>query len=149
MFPFPKLNFPAPQLQLQRRGEKVYVVDRRRGQRLVLTPEEWVRQHLIAFMCSSMACPEQAVATEYPVLLNGQNQRADAVVVKPDGKVWLLAECKAPDVTVTQAVMDQAVRYNSVLGAEWIILTNGLTHFCFHFDGADYSKSETFPNFRD
>ena len=80
-------------------------------------------------------------------MLNGQPQRADIVVIGRDGKPLMLVECKAPDVRITRAVLSQAVRYNSVVGARYVILTNGIDHFCYEFRDGAYSPMPGFPNF--
>lgn len=112
---------------------------------LLLTPEEWVRRHVVAHLTERMAVPPTNIVEEYPVTLNGQNQRADVVVIGPDTKPWLLIECKAPEVTLDQSVVAQAVRYNSVVGAPNVAVTNGLTIQAFTTtDGIHYSDA-SFP----
>lgn len=106
----------------------ISIWDRVRKSYIVLTPEEWVRQHLIEFLISHLSLSEPQIIIEYPVQLNGQNQRADVVVVGQGGRPWILVECKAPEVAIEQSTLDQAVRYNSIVAAQYIILTNGLTH---------------------
>lgn len=107
---------------------------------LVLTPEEWVRRHVVAHLVERMGVPITSIVEEYPVLLNGQNQRADIVVVGPDAKPWLLVECKAPEVAIDRDVVAQAVRYNSVVGASQILLTNGVVVVAYTTsDGLQYS----------
>ncbi len=93
---------------------------------LVLTPEEWVRRHVVAHLTERMGVPPTSISEEHPVLLNGQHQRADIVAYGPDSKPWLLVECKAPDVAIDDQVVAQAVRYNSVVGAAQIMVTNGI-----------------------
>lgn len=146
MSDFPKLKFPAVILTLHEKEGKSYIPDRVRGGYLVLTPEEWVRRHVIEYLISWCGVELQRVVTEYPVLLNGQPQRADIVVVGRDGTPQLLVECKAADVKISQDVLDQAVRYNSVVGAQYIMLTNGMDLFCFERsnDGI-YHKLNSFP----
>ena len=102
---------------------------------LVLTPEEWVRQHLKGHLVAACGVIPTRMVAEYPVSLNGQAQRADLVVVDDAGKPLLLAECKAPEVPIDRSTLDQAVRYNSVLGARYLILTNGLRHYCYECVG--------------
>lgn len=135
----PKLNFPPVRLRARRNGERIEVWDSLRGSWLVLTPEEWVRRHLIGFLAERCGVPMQRIVQEYPVPLNGQPQRADIVAVDDNGRPAILAECKAAGVAVDDRVLAQAVRYNSVLGAGTIILTNGLEHRCYRFDGERYS----------
>lgn len=133
----PKLNFPAIRLRARRREGLVEVWDPIRGIYLVLTPEEWVRQHLIAYLTTRCGVQPMRVVEEYAVPLNGQPQRADVVVVGDRGEPVLLAECKAPNIPIGRHTLAQAVRYNSVLGARYVVLTNGLKHYCCEWrDGA-------------
>ena len=92
---------------------------------LVLTPEEEVRRRVVRHLTERLSVPPTHIAEEYLVRLNGQPQRADVVVFDVALKPWLVVECKAPDVAITQSVIDQVVRYNSVLGAHQVVVTNG------------------------
>ena len=123
---YPSLIFPTPTLRLQRKGEVVEVFVPTRGCWLELTPEEWVRRHVVDFLCTRHSVPPTHIAEEYPVVLNGQPQRADVVVFGPDMKPWIVVECKAPTVALDERVVAQVVRYNSVLGAPYVVVTNGL-----------------------
>lgn len=96
----PKLNFPAIRLRARRRGDGVEVWDSLRGIYLVLTPEEWVRQHLIAYLTAYCGVQPKRIVQEYAVALNGQPQRADVVVVGDRAEPLLLAECKAPCIPI-------------------------------------------------
>lgn len=105
----------------------------------MLTPEEWVRQHVNAFLQSHLGVQPLHILLEHPVSLNGQSQRADVVVVDRSGTPRILVECKAPEVKISQSTLDQAVRYNSVVRAQYIILTNGLSHFIYELiEGGGY-----------
>lgn len=146
MDPTPKLRFPPIKLRARRRGTQVEVWDELRGSWLVLTPEEWVRRHLVAFLATHCKAQAGRIVQEYPVDVNGQPQRADVVVVDKGGTPLLLAECKAPGVSVDGRVMAQAVRYNSVLGARYLLLTNGLTHRCFEARNGAYVPLASFPD---
>ena len=142
----PKLNFPAIRLRARRRGDAVEVWDALRGIYLVLTPEEWVRQHLIAYLTLHCGVQPTRVVQEYAVALNGQPQRADVVVVGDRAEPLLLAECKAPGIPIGRQTLAQAVRYNSVLGARYIILTNGLRHYCSECRDGEYVQLDGFPD---
>lgn len=144
----PKLNFPAirPKPRARRRGDVVEVWDELRGLYLVFTPEERVRRHLLAFLVSDCGAQPMRIVQEYAVSLNGQPQRADVVVVDDNARPLLLAECKAPDIEITPQTLAQAVRYNSVLGARYIILTNGLRHYCYEFRDGEYLQMDGFPD---
>lgn len=141
----PKLNFPPVRLRARRNGATVEVWDPLRGCYLVLTPEEWVRQHLTAFLASHCGVQPLRIVEEYAVPLNGQPQRADVVVVGDDAQPLLLAECKAPDVAIGRQTLAQAVRYNSVLQARYLILTNGLRHYCYEYCDGSYTPLAEFP----
>lgn len=141
----PRLHFPSIRLRARERDGQVEVWDALRGAYLVLTPEEWVRQHLIAYLISHCEALPLRIVQEYPVPLNGQSQRADVVVVDDAAHPLLLAECKAPDVSIDRSTFGQAVRYNSVLGARYIILTNGLKHYCCELSDGKYVPLSDFP----
>ena len=142
----PKLNFPAIRLRARRRGDGVEVWDSLRGIYLVLTPEEWVRQHLIAYLTAYCGVQPKRIVQEYAVALNGQPQRADVVVVGDRAEPLLLAECKAPCIPINGRTLAQAVRYNSVLGARYVILTNGLRHYCCECRDGEYVQLGGFPD---
>ena len=135
---FPVLNFPEYCFRLRSGSGGYEVWDALRGIWLVLTPEEWVRQHLIRFLSERMGAVPQYVSQEYPVSLGGMSQRADIVVCGRDGKPCLLA----------RNVLAQAVRYNSVVGARYVLLTNGRRHLCFEWDAraGRYAPLGNFPD---
>ncbi len=97
----------------------------------MLTPEEWVRRHLIACLVAHCGAPARRIVQEYAVALNGQPQRADVVVVDDAGGAAAAGRVQGSRSKIDARVLDQAVRYNSVLGARYLVLTNGLTHRCY------------------
>lgn len=117
----------APHLSRCRKGADggLEVWAPQRGLWLRLTPEEEVRRRVVRHLVERLRVPATHIVEEYPVMLNGQPQRADIVVVDRDMKAWLVVECKAPEVAITQSVIDQVVRYNSVIGARQVVVTNG------------------------
>ncbi len=145
MSELPKLNFPPIRLRARQRNQAVEVWDSLRGIYLVLTPEEWVRQHLIAYLTTHLNAQPMQIIEEYAVALNGQPQRADVVVVDDRGAPLLVAECKAPGVAISAQTLAQAVRYNSVLQARYLVLTNGLRHYCYEQHDGDYTPLTDFP----
>ena len=127
-----KLQFPQPDLRVRNLNDVLQVWDVVRKKWVVLTPEEWVRQHLIHFLRDHRGWSESLMAVEKNLKYNGLNRRPDVVVYTSDMKPLLLAECKAPDVNINQAVLDQAVMYNRALGVAYVLVTNGLhTSCCF------------------
>ena len=140
MYALPPLNFPACALRISKRAGLQSVWDELRKRWLVLTPEEWVRRHVIRFVENEMGAVALYMAQEVPVELHGQIQRADVVVYGRVGRITgettgrsgealMLVECKAPEVAIDKACLAQAVRYNSVIGARYLFLTNGLRHY--------------------
>ena len=130
----PQLNFPTPTL-LARSGEKydkIQCLVRRKW--LKLEPEEWVRQHLIAYLNTSLGYPLGLMAVEHRLTLNGVEKRADLVCYNNDGQPILLAECKAPAIKLSQDTLDQAARYNLVLQVPNLLITNGNEHYAVRTD---------------
>lgn len=148
MIPLPKLNFPPVTLRLRHGSTGVEVWDDLRRKWVVLTPEEHVRRTLAAYLVSHCGAQPLRMVEEYPVPMNGQPQRADLVVTDENGQPLLVAECKATTVAIDQAVFEQAVRYNSVLGARYVVLTNGLKHYCYTQQEGRYTPLNAFPDLK-
>ena len=144
---YPKLNYPPIHLRA-RRGEgcRTEVFDRVRGKWLVLTPEEWVRRHVVEFMLANCRLQPQQIVEEYPVDVNGMAQRADIVVMGADLKPLMVVECKEPNVKISEEVLRQVTRYNNVLRCRYIALTNGITTYCYEHDGERYIPINAFPH---
>lgn len=135
------LNVPPARLNLRRNeatGE-VKVFDRLRRKWLVLTPEEWVRQHFTSYLIECLGYPEGLMANEVSLTLNGTARRCDTVVFNTHCDPDVIVEYKAPSVAITQATFDQIVRYNMVMKARMLIVTNGLHHFCCRIDYRNHS----------
>ena len=99
-----------------------------------LTPEEEVRQKMLYYLVEQKKYPAGLIAVEYSIKVNGLPKRCDIVVFNKDAKPKMIVECKAELVPITQKVLDQAIRYYSGLNAEYLVLTNGKTMFCYHID---------------
>ncbi|MFR9603674.1 MAG: type I restriction enzyme HsdR N-terminal domain-containing protein [Rikenellaceae bacterium] len=144
---YPKLNFPPIKLKVQQlpTSKTPYAWSQLRGSYVALTPEEWVRRHLVEYLIAECGAVSLQMVEEYPVNLNGQPQRADIVVIDNQGNPLILAECKAPNIKLSNDTLAQAVRYNSVLKARYIILTNGLKHMCLESVEGKYIPLNSFP----
>jgi hypothetical protein len=132
-----QLNFPTFVFDIREapEGRQVFDVVRRRYVRL--TPEEWVRQHVVRFLIEHRGFPRGLVAIEPGFTLRQLPKRADVVAYQRDGTPLLVVECKATTVPIGQAAVDQAARYNSVLGAAYVLVTNGRKHLFWHAEPVD------------
>ncbi|MBM3403693.1 MAG: type I restriction enzyme HsdR N-terminal domain-containing protein [Bacteroidetes bacterium] len=133
---FPDLNLPAYPLRIQRQGEAFDVFDPARKKFVSLTPEEWVRQHVLMYLNRDRGCPLTLMSIEGQIVVNGQPKRYDMAVFRNNGSPLLVVECKAPEVEITQNVFDQIAVYNMQLGASFLLVSNGLTHHCCRMDHA-------------
>ncbi|WP_316837865.1 type I restriction enzyme HsdR N-terminal domain-containing protein [Pedobacter nutrimenti] len=122
------LNLPAYPFKITRKEEQLYIFDEIRKKHLVLTPEEWVRQHFIQFLILERKFPKSLIQIEGGLTLNKLQKRTDIVIYNTSGERIMIIECKAPSVKISQSVFDQAARYNSVHKAKWLVVTNGLKH---------------------
>lgn len=145
----PKLNFPAIRLRARRTPNgRTEVFDAVRGRWLVLTPEEWVRRHIVEYMLLECGFQPQQIVEEYPVNINGMSQRADIVAMDCEARPVMVVECKEPNVRIDQAVLDQVVRYNSVLCCRYIVISNGLDTYCYRWtQEGGYTPLNHFPHF--
>lgn len=134
-----ELNLPKFDIKVIKREGKPFVLDKLRKKYVALTPEEWVRQHFINYLVAEKGYPEALIANEMRVDLNGQNKRCDSVVFDRAGSPLVILEYKASSVAVTQKVFDQIARYNMVLRVPYLIVSNGLSHFCCR---VDYDKQQ-------
>jgi type I site-specific restriction endonuclease len=144
--PPPKLNFPPYRFRVTDGSGAVRIWDTVRRAWLPLTPEEWVRQHTVRYLVEVCGAVPAMIVEECPVAIGSLRQRADIVVFDSARRPVVLVECKAPEVDVDEAVFAQAVRYNSVLGARYVVVTNGLRH-CVRRLGTDgrYESMAEFP----
>lgn len=128
------LNFPAFDFRIRPLGGKQEIFDIVRKRFVVLTPEEWVRQHVLHFLNIEKAVPLSLMAVEKSLKINTLIKRADVVVHERSGRALMLVECKAPGVQITQNVFDQAARYDMVFHVNFLLITNGLANYCCRFD---------------
>ena len=139
-----KLKFPAISARMKVDEGQKYIWDALRQKWLVLTPEEWVRQHVISWLIERKGVPALRILQEFPVNINGQHQRADIVVMDESAKPNILVECKAAGVVIDHEVVMQAIRYNAVVGARYILLTNGLTLYGYEYADGRYKGIKDF-----
>jgi hypothetical protein len=144
-----KLNFPTYTFRFKNSENKIAIFDEIRKKFILLTPEEWVRQHVVQFLLQEKNFPKSYINVEKLIKINNLNKRYDIVVYQPNGELFLLIECKAPEVKITQQTFDQIARYNLVLNAKYLMVSNGLNHyFCqMDFENEKYVFLEELPSF--
>jgi hypothetical protein len=125
-----ELNLPPFECKVTQTGEIIYIWDVLRRKNVVLTPEEWVRQHILHYLINHRGYPRGLLSIERGHRYNQRQKRTDLWALGPDGNPLLLVECKRPTVPITAAVAHQAATYNQTIGAPLLLLTNGLQHFC-------------------
>jgi hypothetical protein len=144
-----KLNFPSYSFRFKNSENKVAIFDEIRKKFVVLTPEEWVRQHTVFYLMEECNFPKSLINVEKQVKINGMSKRYDIVVFNSDGSIFLIVECKQSDVAISQNTFDQIARYNFTLKAEYLMVTNGLNHyFCqMDFEKEQYTFLKELPNY--
>jgi hypothetical protein len=128
------LNLPKAPLKLSSRAGRIYVNCLVRKKQIILTPEEWVRQHLIAFLHFHQGYPLEKIAVEKQIQYNGFTRRWDIVIYNAQFDAEVLVECKAPEIKLTHEVFMQISTYQQKLGANFLILSNGDTHLVYGID---------------
>jgi type I site-specific restriction endonuclease len=146
-----KLDFPEYKFRLRQTEKSTEIFDIIRKKFVALTPEEWVRQHTIHFLKKERQMPFGRMNVEVTLQTLQLSRRADIVVFDNAGKPIAIVECKAPTVKITQDVFDQIARYNMALNASYLIVTNGLIHFCCYIDleKRQYHFLEEIPIYRE
>jgi hypothetical protein len=143
------LNFPSYSFRFKNSENNLSIFDEVRKKFIQLTPEEWVRQHTIQYVLQEKKYPKSYLNVEKLIKINDLHKRYDVVVFQPDGTIFLLVECKAPEVKITQDTFDQIARYNLALKARYLMVTNGLNHyFCqMDFEKEAYVFLKELPEF--
>ncbi len=144
------LNLPPFEANIKKQNGMVKILDILRQKFVVLTPEEWVRQHFVHFLIEQKGYSKTLMANEVAVTLNGMSRRCDTVVYRQEGmKPLMIVEYKRPDVEITQRVFEQICRYNMVLEVEWLVVSNGLKHYCCQVDikNGGYAFMEDIPSY--
>ena len=144
------LKLPTCDLKLKNEEGNQFVFDIIRKKYVVLTPEEWVRQHFIHLMINHLGYPKSLMKVESGLSYFKSAKRSDITLRTPEGKLFLLVECKAPDVKLDQKALNQVSIYNKELKATNVALTNGLQHYIWSFDELkdQYTQQKEFPKFR-
>jgi len=141
------LNLPPYPFKITDRDGQLILFDIIRKRDIIITPEEWVRQHFVQYLINQKKYPKSLIKLEGGHKLHGMAKRTDIVVYNPAGEKVLLVECKAPSVTIDQKAFDQVARYNMVHRVKLLAVTNGLQHYycVIDFEKRDYKFVEEMP----
>lgn len=145
-----KLNLPEYYFHIRKiENDKQVIFDMIRKKEVLLTPEEWVRQHIVRFLIENRQFPVSLISVESLVKINRLKRRFDILVFDRKGNALLLVECKAPGVTINQETFDQISAYNYSLKAPYLLITNGIKHyFCkINLDQKNYQFIENVPEY--
>jgi hypothetical protein len=133
------LNLPTYSFKIKSEDNRKYIFDEVRKKYILLTPEEWVRQNFIKYLVNEKNCPQQLISVEMEFKMNKLSRRCDIVVYNRSGKPNLIIECKSPAVQINQDIFDQIVNYNINFNVDYLIVTNGLKHYCCKLDSENKS----------
>ncbi|MFL0101673.1 type I restriction enzyme HsdR N-terminal domain-containing protein [Tenacibaculum maritimum] len=144
-----QLNLPEYFFKLKSNEKHTFIFDRIRKKYVVLTPEEWVRQHFVEFLIHEKKYPISLIALEKQLVINNRKKRSDILIFSPNGMPHIVVECKAPHIKITQDTFDQIARYNLALKAHYLIVTNGLEHYFCQMDAVheSYLFLKEIPNY--
>jgi hypothetical protein len=144
----PTLDFPVFDFKIKGVEGQEKIFDPVRKKYVALTPEEWVRQHAIAYLHTQLGYPFGLMAVEKKLVYNQLVKRADIVAYNNSGKPLMIVECKSYEVKMSQDVFHQILRYNLKLKVKVILVTNGIVHHCCRFDGEKYLPLSSIPEYK-
>lgn len=144
-----KLNLPVAPLVISEVEGRAYVFDLIRKKNILLTPEEWVRQHFLHFLIQILHYPKPLCSVERGLRYNKLMKRTDITVYDRKGNIFLVVECKAAHIPLSQKTLEQAATYSFSLKAKHLVVTNGLQNFCckIDYEAKKYSFLENLPAF--
>ena len=146
-----KLNIPPFQMKLSGTQERPKILDILRRKFVALTPEEWVRQHFIHFLIEHTGYPSALMANEVALSCGNKQLRADTVLYDRDLNARMIIEYKAPTIKITKRVFEQVTAYNFLLHVDYLIVSNGLTHYCckMNYENNSYMLLTSIPDYKD
>ena len=145
------LNLPKADLRLCTTGGRTMVLDPLRRKYVALTPEEWVRQHFVHYLIGHKGYPQTLMANEIQLAIGNKKLRCDSVLYDRSLKPRMIIEYKAPTVNITQKVFDQITVYNMLLHVDYLVVSNGIKHYCcqMDYDNQKYLFLEDIPDYQE
>jgi len=144
------LNLPTYLFNTKSENGRTYIFDSIRRKFIVLTPEEWVRQNFISYLNKEKQFPLSLIGVETELRFNKLRKRTDILLFNRTGNVKAIVECKSPEVQLNKKTFEQVLRYNLVYKVPYIIITNGLNHFCckLNYLANNYEFTKEIPDFK-
>ena len=144
-----RINLPSYATKLRENGSKHEIFDFLRRKYVALTPEEWVRQHFTHYLVEQKGYPKGLLANEVELKAGEKRLRCDTLLYYKDLKPQMIIEYKAPEIGITQQVFDQITVYNMLLRVPYLIVSNGLQHYCcrMDYDNATYVFLSDIPDY--
>ncbi len=144
-----KLNLPETEMRFCKKDSGTFVFDPFRKKFVKLTPEEWVRQNFLAWLVNYLGYPKGLIAVEAPLKYNSLQKRADAVIYNKAGSPLMIVECKSAHIEINQDTFSQAASYNFSFRTKYLVLTNGIMHYCckLDFDNKNYQFLKEIPRY--
>lgn len=144
------LNLPPYPFKLKKKANDYFIFDEIRKKYLLLTPEEWVRQHIVQYLIKEKKYPKSLFQLEGGLKLNSLQKRTDILIFNLQGEKTLMVECKAPSIKITQNAFDQIARYNIIHKVPLLFVSNGLQHyFCrINFEEGNYEFINDLPEYK-
>ncbi|MDR2520900.1 MAG: type I restriction enzyme HsdR N-terminal domain-containing protein [Bacteroidales bacterium OttesenSCG-928-I14] len=144
------LNLPPTNLNIKKKSDKKYVFDRLRKQYVCLTPEEWVRQHFINYLIRYKNYPEGLLTNEIHIKVGKIICRCDTVLYNISLRAQMIIEYKSPITVLTRKCFEQIIRYNMNLKVSWLIISNGMQHYCCRINkNGEYTFLKKIPEYSD
>lgn len=140
-----ELKFRDYEFKIKKDGGKQYIFDIIRSKYIMLTPEEWVRQHIIWYLIENVAYPKTLISVEKVLLVNGLRKRYDIVVYDKAHQPWMLIECKEPNVPISETTLQQILSYQRTMQCPYAVLTNGQMTFCGALSAGGITWLEALP----
>ena len=147
MSPIVPLNLPKTDLDISRSGDQLFVRCLVRKKKIVLTPEEWVRQHFIAYFLNDLSYPKGLLTVEKKIQYGAMEKRWDLATFIANQECFLLLECKAPSIPITKAVFEQSLTYFKGLQSRFLVLSNGIEHVIFKKEEDGLKIVNEFPDY--
>ena len=143
------LSFPNYEFRIKNRHNKKYIFDQIRKKFVLLTSEEWVRQNCIMFLINDQKIPKGFINVEKKIKVNSLTKRYDIIVYKSNGSVFLLVECKSPDIIINQKTFNQIAIYNYEVVSDFLMVTNGIQNYYCSIDYSNqcYKFVKDFPKY--